>query len=43
LPHGEPVYLTPDEVAETARVLLTDAAQARAWDYRIARAGFHGV
>jgi ribulose-5-phosphate 4-epimerase/fuculose-1-phosphate aldolase len=43
LPLGEPTYLTPSEVDQTARRLLSDVAQVRAWDYRVARAGFAGL
>ena len=43
LPHGEPIYLTPGEIAETAAMLLGPMPLARAWDYWRARAGFAGL
>ena len=43
LPLGEPAYLTDGEIDQTAAMLLSDLAQNRAWDYRIARAGFRGL
>ena len=43
LPLGEPAYLSPGEVAKTRAMLLSDLPQSRAWDYRVARAGFRGI
>lgn len=43
LPLGEPTYLTPGEIAETAAMLLGPMPLARAWDYWRARAGFAGL
>jgi ribulose-5-phosphate 4-epimerase/fuculose-1-phosphate aldolase len=43
LPLGEPVYLTPGEVEQTASMLLNPRILQRAWDYRVARAGFRGL
>ncbi len=42
-PFGEPAPLTPGEIDRTRDMLLSDLAQARSWDYRVARAGFRGV
>jgi HCOMODA/2-hydroxy-3-carboxy-muconic semialdehyde decarboxylase len=43
LPLGRPTYLTPGEVDRTAKILLGEVAQARSWEYRLARAGFRGI
>ena len=43
LPLGEPAYLTAGEIEQTRAMLFTDACQTRAWDYRLARAGFRGL
>lgn len=43
LPFGEPEYLSPGEIDQTRAMLLSDLAQTRAWDYRVARAGFRGI
>ena len=43
LPLGEPAYLTAGEVEKTRAMLLSDLPQNRAWDYRVARAGFRGL
>jgi len=43
LPLGEPIYLTPGETEETARMLLSPQILQRSWDYRLARAGFRGL
>jgi ribulose-5-phosphate 4-epimerase/fuculose-1-phosphate aldolase len=43
LPHGEPTYLTPGEVEQTAQMLLSDLPMERAWAYYTARAGFAGL
>ena len=43
LPLGEPVYLTEGEVEQTATMLLSPRILQRAWDYRVARAGFRGL
>jgi HCOMODA/2-hydroxy-3-carboxy-muconic semialdehyde decarboxylase len=43
LPFGEPVYLTPGEIDRTREMQLSAMPLARAWDYRVARAGFRGL
>jgi HCOMODA/2-hydroxy-3-carboxy-muconic semialdehyde decarboxylase len=43
LPLGQPSYLSPGEVAMTARMLLGEMPMARAWDYYKARAGFQAL
>ena len=43
LPLGEPDYLTPGEIDQTRAMLLSDMPLTRAWDYRVARAGFRGI
>lgn len=43
LPHGEPIYLTPGEIEQTAAMLLGPMPLARAWAYWRARAGFAGL
>jgi ribulose-5-phosphate 4-epimerase/fuculose-1-phosphate aldolase len=43
LPHGTPTYLTPGEVEQTGKMLLTDLPMERAWAYYAARAGFAGI
>jgi HCOMODA/2-hydroxy-3-carboxy-muconic semialdehyde decarboxylase len=43
LRHGNPVYLSPGEVAMTAKMLLGEMPMARAWDYYKARAGFQAL
>jgi len=37
------MYPTPGEVDQCRAMLLSDLPQDRAWDYRVARAGFRGV
>ena len=43
LPLGEPTYLTPGEIDQAGRMLLSDVAANRTWEYRVARAGFAGI
>ncbi len=43
LPLGEPAYLSAGEVDQTRAMLFSDLPQTRAWDYRVARAGFRGL
>jgi HCOMODA/2-hydroxy-3-carboxy-muconic semialdehyde decarboxylase len=43
LPFGEPTYLTDGEIEITRELHLKGAPLARAWDYRVARAGFKGL
>ena len=43
LPFGDPVYLTPGEIDMTRGMQLSDLPLNRAWDYRVARAGFRGL
>jgi HCOMODA/2-hydroxy-3-carboxy-muconic semialdehyde decarboxylase len=43
LPFGEPKYLTPGEIDRTRVMQLSDSPLSRAWDYRVARAGFRGL
>jgi HCOMODA/2-hydroxy-3-carboxy-muconic semialdehyde decarboxylase len=43
LRHGSPAYLSPGEIAMTAKMLLGDMPMARAWDYYKARAGFQAL
>ena len=43
LPLGEPEYLSRGEVDKTQAMLLSEMPQNRAWDYRVARAGFRGL
>jgi len=43
LPLGEPTYLTPGEIDRTVVMQLAAPQLARAWDYRVARAGFRGI
>lgn len=43
LPLGTPTYLTPGEVEQTSKTLLSDLPLERAWAYYTARAGFAGI
>ncbi len=43
LPLGEPTYLSAGEIDQTRAMLFSDLPQNRAWDYRVARAGFRGI
>jgi ribulose-5-phosphate 4-epimerase/fuculose-1-phosphate aldolase len=43
LPYGEPTYLSDGEIEITRELHLKGAPLARAWDYRVARAGFQGL
>jgi HCOMODA/2-hydroxy-3-carboxy-muconic semialdehyde decarboxylase len=43
LPLGEPAYLSAGEIDKTSAMLLSDMPLTRAWDYRVARAGFRGL
>lgn len=43
LPLGEPRYLTEGEVDKAAAMLLSPMPLERAWTYRKAKAGFHGL
>lgn len=40
---GEPTTLTAGEIDQARAMLLSDMPLTRAWDYRVARAGFRGV
>ena len=40
---GEITYLTDGEIDKESRMLLSEMPLARAWDYWVARAGFHGL
>jgi HCOMODA/2-hydroxy-3-carboxy-muconic semialdehyde decarboxylase len=43
LPLGEATYLSAGEIERTREMLLSDLPLTRAWDYRVARAGFRGL
>lgn len=43
LPLGEPDYLTPGEIDQARAMLLSELTMTRAWDYRVARAGYPGL
>lgn len=40
---GEVTYLTDGEIDMASRMLLSEMPLARAWDYWVGRAGFHGL
>ena len=43
LPLGEVQYLTPGEIAQTRAMQTGGNPMSRAWDYRVARAGYRGI